>query len=180
MTELLDTSFDYPPFQKALPYFPDYGYQVTVVFLQDNFELNRKTQETIKTIITELKCKLIAIGLRTLWEHYMLILILVKCASIDGRYSNTDHSKKEPHSGFNVGFELNIWKQWCELLNRKPSSPVMEAADMMNSKEKNFMIKHSKLKYTKGQVWFCLKGETEEDTDALLKVIIIYSKSANY
>ena len=45
--------FAYPPFQKALPYFPDYGYQVTLVF--KNGELNTSIMKAIINMIQKLK-----------------------------------------------------------------------------------------------------------------------------
>ena len=45
--------FLYPPFQKALPYFPSYGYQVTMVFKDDR--LDREIQNAIEVLITKLK-----------------------------------------------------------------------------------------------------------------------------
>lgn len=45
--------FVYPPFQKALPYFPDYGYQVTLVFKDG--ELSTNIMRAIINIIQKLK-----------------------------------------------------------------------------------------------------------------------------
>ena len=94
--------------------------------------------------------------------------MLDECANIDGRY-HVSSVLKVPHSGFNVGFELNFWQRWCKLLGREPSVPVKKATAMMNS-DKNFMKKHSKLRYKKGQFWIYLKAETKEDSESLLKV----------
>lgn len=51
------STFQYSPFQKALPYFPDYGYQVTLHFKDDDFELDETTQGMIKNLITKLNGK---------------------------------------------------------------------------------------------------------------------------
>ena len=51
--EIEGEPFAYPPFQKALPYFPDYGYQVTLVFKDG--ELNTSIMRAIVNIIQELK-----------------------------------------------------------------------------------------------------------------------------
>ena len=54
--ELLETKgvpFQYPPFQKALPYFPSYGYQVTLVFKDD--QLDKNIQRNLEGLITALK-----------------------------------------------------------------------------------------------------------------------------
>ena len=99
----------------------------------------------------------------------LLTLLSGKCDEIDRRYSSSGN-KKEAHSGFNVGFELNFWCRWCQLLNRKPSVPVKQATKMMNSEEDNFMKQHLKLRYTDGHVWFYLKAENEDDSEAMLKV----------
>ena len=48
------SSFQYPPFQKALPYFPDYGYQVTLHFKDELASLDKITQEAIKQLISKL------------------------------------------------------------------------------------------------------------------------------
>lgn len=77
---------------------------------------------------------------------------------------------KETHAGFNVGFELNFWNDWCKLLGRNPSAPVKEAITMMNSDENNFMKKHSKLRYGKGHVWIYLKAETKQDSEDMWQV----------
>ena len=45
--------FQYPPFQKALPYFPSYGYQVTLVFKDD--QLDKNIQKNLEVLITILK-----------------------------------------------------------------------------------------------------------------------------
>lgn len=45
--------FTYPPFQKALPYFPHYGYQVTLVFKDG--ELNGSIMKAIVNIVQKLK-----------------------------------------------------------------------------------------------------------------------------
>ena len=79
----------------------------------------------------------------------------------------------DPHSGFNIGFDLDYWLKWCELLERKPSIPVKKAARMMGSDRTNFMKRHHKLKYTKGHIWFYLKTETKEDCEDMLKVCLI-------
>ena len=92
-----------------------------------------------------------------------------KCNEIDESKANKFFDKKAPRSGFNIGFELNFWTKWCKLLGRQPSKPVEEATDLMNSDD-NFMKKHSKLSYKKGHVWFFLKAQTEEDSEALLQV----------
>ena len=42
----------YPPFQKALPYFPDYGYQVRIHFKS---ELDKALQKNITKLVTKLK-----------------------------------------------------------------------------------------------------------------------------
>ena len=51
--EIEGEPFAYPPFQKALPYFPNYGYQVTLVFKDG--ELNTSIMRAIVNIIQELK-----------------------------------------------------------------------------------------------------------------------------
>lgn len=91
-----------------------------------------------------------------------------KCDKIDSSYSS--NGKKEAHSGFNVGFEVNFWCHWCKLLGREPSVPVEEARRMMNSEEDNFMKQHLKLQYTKGHVWIYLKAENKTDSEAMLMV----------
>lgn len=53
-------SFQYLPFQKALPYFPNYGYQVTLHFKDADAEPNKKTQDTIRILIKELSSELAA------------------------------------------------------------------------------------------------------------------------
>ena len=51
--EITAPLFQYPPFQKALPYFPNYGYQVTLVF---NDDLPDKiTQKNLVELITKMK-----------------------------------------------------------------------------------------------------------------------------
>ena len=55
--EITGPPFQYPPFQKALPYFPNYGYQVTLVFKDD--QLDEKIQKDIKGLITKLKGEII-------------------------------------------------------------------------------------------------------------------------
>ena len=78
--------------------------------------------------------------------------------------------KIEARSGFNIGFDLDYWIKWCHLLKLKPSVPVKDAAEMMNSDETNFMKRHTKLRYTKGHVWLYLKAETKDDCEEMLKV----------
>jgi hypothetical protein len=51
--EIEGEPFAYPPFQKALPYFPDYGYQVTLVFKDG--ELNTSIMRAIVNIVQKLK-----------------------------------------------------------------------------------------------------------------------------
>lgn len=99
----------------------------------------------------------------------IFLLPTEKCAEIDGRYP-LQNDKRQAHSGFNIGFELNYWQQWCKLLGRTVSTPVQQATDMMNSDADNFMKKHSKLKYTSGDVWIYLKAETKQDCEDLLQV----------
>ena len=48
------SSFQYPPFQKALPYFPNYGYQATLHFNSDA-ALDKKTQKLIIKLVKRLK-----------------------------------------------------------------------------------------------------------------------------
>ena len=153
------------PFQKALPYFPDFGYQATIHFKGGVEILDKETQEMIVALIKNLNGKLLFLYL----VYTLLINLIDECAKIDSRFPLASDGKKVAHSGFNMGFELNFWQKWCQLLSRKPSGPVIEATKMMNS-EDNFMKKHSKLRYTeKGHVWFYLKAETEEDSEVLLK-----------
>ena len=45
--------FAYPPFQKALPYFPNYGYQVTMVFKDG--DINGGIMKVIVNIMEKLK-----------------------------------------------------------------------------------------------------------------------------
>lgn len=91
------------------------------------------------------------------------------CEKIDGRTTpKSDHL--EAHSGFNIGFDLNYWKKWCNLLDQKPSIPVRDAAKMMNSDEDNFMKKHPKLRYTEGHVWIYLKADMKDDCEQMLEV----------
>jgi hypothetical protein len=45
--------FQYPPFQKALPYFPNYGYQVTFVLSGDHPDEN--TQKNLVGLIIKMK-----------------------------------------------------------------------------------------------------------------------------
>lgn len=73
-------------------------------------------------------------------------------------------------SGFNIGFDLDYWIQWCTLLNKMASAPVVSAAEMMGSREENFMRKQPKLRYTKGNVWLFLKAETKDNSERLLAV----------
>lgn len=49
-----ETKFEYPPFQKALPYFPYYGNQVTLVFQSD---LTPKIQKAIIGLLHALNGK---------------------------------------------------------------------------------------------------------------------------
>lgn len=51
--EITAPPFQYPPFQKALPYFPNYGYQVTLVFKDD--QLDKNTQKNLENLIRILK-----------------------------------------------------------------------------------------------------------------------------
>ena len=51
--EIEGTPFAYPPFQKAIPYFPDHGYQVTLVFKDG--DLNGFIVKAILNIIEKLK-----------------------------------------------------------------------------------------------------------------------------
>lgn len=51
--EITSPPFQYPPFQKALPYFPSYGYQVTLVFKDDQPDKN--IQKSLVNLITMLK-----------------------------------------------------------------------------------------------------------------------------
>lgn len=51
--EVEGTPFDYPPFQKAIPYFPDYGYQVTLIFKDG--DLNGSIMRSIVNLIKKLK-----------------------------------------------------------------------------------------------------------------------------
>ena len=51
--EITAPPFQYPPFQKALPYFPSYGYQVTLVFKDGQPDEN--TQKSLVNLITMLK-----------------------------------------------------------------------------------------------------------------------------
>lgn len=104
--------------------------------------------------------------------NLLLIYYLEKCDKIDSRYPSSG-DKREAHSGFNVGFELNFWCRWCQLLNREPSVPVKNARRMMNNDEDNFMKQHLKLRYTEGDVWFYLKAETKEDSEEMLQVYIL-------
>ena len=63
LEKLTRPPFQYPPFQKALPYFPNFGYQVTLVFKDD--QLDEKIQKDIKGLITKLKGEIITFILRT-------------------------------------------------------------------------------------------------------------------
>ena len=45
--------FEYPPFQRALPYFPSYGYQVILTFKQQ--QLTRDLQQKISDLLQKLK-----------------------------------------------------------------------------------------------------------------------------
>ena len=99
------------------------------------------------------------------------VIVTAKCEEIDCRCPSSG-DKKEARSGFNVGFELNFWCNWCSLLNREPSTPVKDARKMMNSDADNFMKQHLKLRYTKGHVWLYLKAETREDSEMMLKVLL--------
>lgn len=51
--EIEGTPFAYPPFQKAIPYFPNYGYQVTLIFKDGDFD--RSIMKVIVNIIQKLK-----------------------------------------------------------------------------------------------------------------------------
>ncbi len=51
--DLSSSSFEFPPFQKALPYFPSYGYQTTLIFADD--KLDPEIQSSIISLVTELK-----------------------------------------------------------------------------------------------------------------------------
>ncbi len=53
--DLSSQPFQFPPFQKALPYFPSYGYQATLVFADD--KLDQDIQRSIISLVTELNCK---------------------------------------------------------------------------------------------------------------------------
>ena len=48
------------------------------------------------------------------------------------------------------------------------SPPVKEATDQMEND--NFMRKHKKLRYSRGDIWMYLKADEETDASALLKV----------
>ena len=48
--------------------------------------------------------------------------------------------------------------------------PVKKATKMMISEEDNFLKQHLKLRYTDGHVWFYLKAETKDDSEAMLEV----------
>ena len=76
---------------------------------------------------------------------------------------------KQAHCGFNVGFELNFWHQWCLLLKRKLFAPVKKARQMMNSDD-NFMKQHLKLRYTSGHMWIFLKAEIKQYSEEMLQV----------
>ena len=100
----------------------------------------------------------------------MFTIALVKCKEIDGRYQPSSDGSVEAHSGFNLGFDLDYWVEWCRLRGRNPSVPVQEATKMMSNDETNFMKRHRKLQYTKGQVWFYLKTDEKEECEELLSV----------
>ena len=51
--EMTGQPFQYPPFQKALPYFPKYGYQVTLVFKDG--QLDNKIQINLEKLFKLLK-----------------------------------------------------------------------------------------------------------------------------
>lgn len=53
--EFPGSPFEYPPFQKAIPYFPSYGYQVTMVFKDD--QLDASIQTAIVDLVNKLKSK---------------------------------------------------------------------------------------------------------------------------
>lgn len=50
---LTGTPFQYPPFQKAIPYCPSYGYQATLVFHGN--KLDTTIQAALRALITKLK-----------------------------------------------------------------------------------------------------------------------------
>lgn len=51
--DLSSPAFQFPPFQKAIPYFPSYGYQATLIFADDR--LDSHIQNSIISLVTELK-----------------------------------------------------------------------------------------------------------------------------
>ena len=51
--EITAPPFQYPPFQKALPYFPSYGYQVTLWFQDD--QLDKNIQKNLENLMRILK-----------------------------------------------------------------------------------------------------------------------------
>ena len=111
----------------------------------------------------------------------MLFNCTAECKEIDTRHEgnggNGDNGKKKTHSGFNVGFELTFWEQWCKLAGETPSKPVQEAAQMMAGDD-NFMKKHSKLKNDdKGDVWVFVKADTKQDIEQLYKVLWLGEQS---
>ena len=57
-------AFQYPPFQKALPYFPNYGYQVTFVF--SDGQLDQKIQGSLEDLMKTLAGK-------SLYQYYPTI-----------------------------------------------------------------------------------------------------------
>ena len=102
-------------------------------------------------------------------------IFTAECKEIDAKHiilgvTGGCNGKKEPHSGFNVGFELTFWGKWCNLAGEKPSKPVQDAEAMMTGDD-NFMKKHSKLQYDDvGDVWVFLKAGTKSDIEQLYKV----------
>lgn len=62
--------------------------------------------------------------------------------------SKSNDPKKETVIDYNVGFDPKIWVQWLELFNLKPSNPVLEAVNDINSNN-NILTKHPRLKQSK-------------------------------
>lgn len=95
--------------------------------------------------------------------------IIAKCVEIDSQYPKKDQLVVA-HSGFNVGFELNFWLKWCNLLHYKPFIPIQDAARLLNSDQDNYLKNHPKLSYTEGHLWLYLKADTEKDCESLYEV----------
>jgi len=70
---------------------------------------------------------------------------------------------------FNVGFGLDFWNDWCNLLKRPLPMPLQDAIDLVKP-DKNMVVQHPKLTYDTTDMWFYLKADSEEDCKTMTKV----------